>query len=312
MKEKKDQCEDDLFDMDELLNRTKKLNLVKMVVVAPYDEATLRSVAIAKDEEIVTPILVGEKKKILKSAERFGISLKSLKVVNTSKEDVIEKSASYILNKEASFIMKGLVGTGKLLHVLLDAKYKIRTDRILSHVGMFEIPDTKRIFLVSDVAINILPNFTRKIYIVSNACDVARKIGIKKPRVAMLAAVEKVNLPAMPATLDAFLMKKFSKTNCFGDCEIGGPFALDNAIDPAKAAMKGIGGEVAGRANILVVPNIETGNAIYKSITCIQKGKAAGVVVGGNCPIVVSSRSDDYKVKLSSIKFARFLMRSGF
>ena len=145
-------------------------------------------------------------------------------------------------------------------------------------------------------------------HIVANAIDVARKIGIGRIRVAMLAAVEKVKLPAMPATLDAFLMKKYSETGYFGECFIDGPFAFDNAIDIEKARTKGIEGEVAGRANILITPNIETGNVIWKTFTCIQKDHPAGVVMGGSCPIVVPSRADDYTTKLRSIKFARLLV----
>ena len=164
---------------------------------------------------------------------------------------------------------------------------------------MFELPSTKKIFLMSDAAINILPNFTRKVHIVANAVDAARRLGIRDIKVAMLAAVEKLNLPAMPATLDAFLMKKYAATGYFGRCEVGGPFAFDNAIDPEKAVTKGINGKVAGNANIIICPNIETGNVIWKLITCIQRGKAARVV---------PSRSDDYKTKLNSIRFARILL----
>ena len=124
----------------------------------------------------------------------------------------------------------------------------------------------------------------------------------------MLAALEKVRLPTMPATRDAFLMKRFSTTGYFGRCEIDGPFAFDNAIDPEKAVTKGVGGAVAGQANVLIVPNIETGNVIWKSITVLNRQTAAGVVVGGRCPIVLPSRSDDFETKLLSIRFARLVL----
>jgi len=302
-------CKDgDIYGLIEVLERASELSPLKMVAVAPYDCATLHALREACDKGIISPILVGDERKIKEGAEKYGISLDMFSIAGCEENLAPVVSAEMILQKKASFIMKGLVGTGNFIHVLLDPRYKIRTERILSHVSMFEIPETKRVFLISDAAINILPNFTRKIHIVANAVDVARKIGITNIKVAMLAAVEKIRLPAMPSTLDAFLMKKFSGTGFFGPCYVDGPFAFDNALDPEKAKTKGIGGKVAGMANIIIVPNIETGNVIYKSITCLQKRPAAGVVMGGSCPIVVPSRSDDYKTKLFSIQFARLLM----
>ena len=298
----------DLFDIEAVLNRAKKYDAAKMVVVNPYDRGTLESVVFAAEEGVIKPVLVGERDRVLVAAENYSIDIDDSWIVDANSRKSAEVAASIICDGGALFIMKGMISTGEFIHVLLDPRWKIRTERILSHVGMFEIPDTKRIFLMSDAAINILPNFTRKMHIVANAIDVARKIGIGRIRVAMLAAVEKVKLPAMPATLDAFLMKKYSETGYFGECFIDGPFAFDNAIDIEKARTKGIEGEVAGRANILITPNIETGNVIWKTFTCIQKDHPAGVVMGGRCPIVVPSRADDYTTKLRSIKFARLLV----
>jgi len=298
----------DLYNMQTLLNTVKGLPARKMVVVSPYDRATLESISAAHNEDIIMPILIGEEKRIRRSAEQYNIPVNNMEIICSDEENIIERASSLLLEGKAHFIMKGMVRTGYFFHVLLDPRFKIRTERILSHVGMFEITGKKRIFLMSDAAINILPNFTRKIHIVANAVDAAHKLGIGHVKVAMLAALERVKLPAMPATLDAFLMKKFAETGYFERCEIDGPFAFDNALDPEKARTKGIGGDVAGNANIIIVPNIETGNVLYKSITCIQRQDAAGVVLGGTCPIVLTSRSDDFKTKLNSIKFARLLI----
>lgn len=298
----------DLYNMQTLLNTVKGLSARKMVVVSPYDRATLESISAAHNEDIIMPILIGEEKRIKRSAEQYNIPVNNMEIICSDEENIIERASSLLLEGKAHFIMKGMVRTGYFFHVLLDPRFKIRTERILSHVGMFEITEKKRIFLMSDAAINILPNFTRKIHIVANAVDAAHKLGIGHVKVAMLAALERVKLPAMPATLDAFLMKKFAETGYFERCEIDGPFAFDNALDPEKARTKGIGGDVAGNANIIIVPNIETGNVLYKSITCIQRQDAAGVVLGGTCPIVLTSRSDDFKTKLNSIKFARLLI----
>lgn len=297
-----------LYNMQFVLDRCLKLAPARLIVVKPYDDATMKSVSIAAQNSIVFPLLVGEKRRVKETAARFGIDPALYAVVDAEEDTLLERAASLFRDGEADFIMKGMVGTASFMHVLLDPRWQVRTENLWSHVGMLEIPETKRIFLMSDGAINILPNFSRKMLIIRNAVEVARKIGIPRIRVAMLAAVEKVKLPAMPATLDAFLMNEFSKTGFFGDCEIDGPFALDNAIDPGKADTKGIVGTVAGRSNVLIVPNVETGNVIWKTITCLQKRPAAGVVVGGRCPIVVPSRSDDYSTKLLSIQFARLLL----
>jgi phosphate butyryltransferase len=299
---------DDIYNMAALLDSTAGSPPLKMVIVAPYDRASLEAVVTANQEGVITPVMVGNKRRILENARLFNLQLESLWIVNTDDDDALEKTASIFLNGGADFIMKGMVGTGNFIHVLLDPRWKIRTERILSHVGMLEIPVTKRVFLMSDGAINILPNFTRKIHIIANSIEAAKKAGIGKIKVAMLAAVEKVKLPAMPATLDAFLMKKYAETGYFGECEIDGPFAFDNALDPESAKAKGLRGNVAGQANVLIVPNIETGNVIWKSYTCLQGRDAAGVVLGGACPIVVPSRSDDFRTKLFSIKFARLLL----
>ncbi len=298
----------ELIDMEKTLNKATQLPPVKMVVVNPYDKGTLESVSLAYYENVIIPILVGQKKKIIDRVEEFKIDIAEDWIVEGSDVEIPEIAASLLYSGEAKYIMKGMISTADFMHVLLEPKWKIRTERILSHVGMFEMPKSNRVFLISDAAINILPNFTRKIHIIANAVDVARKIGLVPIRIAMLAAVEKVKLPAMPATLDAFLMKKFANTGYFGDCYIEGPYALDNALDPEKAATKGLKGEVAGKANILITPNIETGNVIWKIFTCVQKAHPAGVVMGGRCPIVVPSRADDYITKLRSIKFAKLLI----
>lgn len=298
----------DLYDMRRVLAGARDLKPARMVVVNPYDAATLEAVSQAAGEGVVHPLMVGSARRIAEAARGIGVDRGNFNVLDTEESSVLERGASLLRDGEADFIMKGMVGTGTFIHVLLDPRWGVRTENILSHVGMMEIPGTGRVFLMSDAAINILPNFSRKIQIVRNAVNAARRIGITDPRVAMLAAVEVVKLPAMPATLDAFLMKKYAGTGVFGSCAVDGPFAFDNAIDPEKAGEKGIGGPVAGRANVVVVPNIETGNVIWKFNTCMQRDNPAGVVLGGSCPIVVPSRADDRVTKLLSIQFARLLL----
>lgn len=299
----------DLYHMQEVLDGSSRLRPLRLAVSRPYDDATLISLEKAFNQEIVQPLLIGKRSVIVERSNQLGIGHANFEVIDTEEDHILEVTASLFHDREADFIMKGLVGTGAFIQVLLDPKWRIRTEDILSHVGMFEIPHTGRVFLMSDAALNILPNFSRKMEIVKNAVHAARNLGIRRIRVAMLAAVEKVRLPAMPATRDAFLMKKFASTGYFGRCDVDGPFAFDNALDIEKADTKGIAGRVAGRANVLIVPNIETGNVIWKSITVLNKQQAAGVVVGGSCPIVLPSRSDDWETKLRSVQFARLLLK---
>ena len=299
----------DLYHMQEVLDGSSRLRPLRLAVSRPYDDATLISLEKAFNQEIVQPLLIGKRDMIVEKSNQLGIEHTNFEIIDTEEDRILEVTALLFHDREADFIMKGLVGTGAFIQVLLDPKWRIRTEDILSHVGMFEIPHTGRVFLMSDAALNILPNFSRKMEIVKNAVHAARKLGIRRIRVAMLAAVEKVRLPAMPSTLDAFLMKKFASTGYFGRCDVDGPFAFDNALDIEKADTKGIGGRVAGRANVLIVPNIETGNVIWKSITVLNKQQAAGVVVGGSCPIVLPSRSDDWEIKLRSVQLARLLLK---
>jgi phosphate butyryltransferase len=297
-----------LFCLNSFLQNAFNLPARRLAVAAPYDRATLESCYLAHKRGVIKPLMVGNESKIIENARQFDVPVQGFTMYHCEIENTCEMAASLLMEKKADFIMKGMVGTGNFIHVLLDPKWKIRTESILSHVGLFEIPETKRLFLVSDAAINIQPNFTRKIQIVENAVGAAKKLGMKHIKIAMLSAVEKVNLPAIPSTLDAFLMKQFAQTGYFQGCEIDGPFAFDNALDPICAKTKGVPGNVAGNADIVIVPNIETGNVIWKSITSLQKGEAAGVVLGGSCPIVVPSRADTTSTKLLSIQLARLLL----
>jgi phosphate butyryltransferase len=298
----------DVYDMCAVLDGTLRMEPRRLVAARPYDAATLSALSTAAREGIADPLLVGSARTIRENLKSFGVSASGLEIVNAGEEALLERTASLLRDGEGDFIMKGMVGTGNFMHVLLDPRWGVRAEGILSHVGMHQIPGSKRIFLLSDAAINILPNFSRKIQIVRNAIQAARLIGVSRVRVAMLAAVEVVKLPAMTATLDAFLMRRYAETGAFGECAVEGPFALDNALDPQKADEKGIGGRVAGRANVLIVPNIETGNVIWKTITTLMRGLAAGVVAGARCPMVVPSRADDAGTKYHSIQFARLLL----
>lgn len=298
-----------ILRIEDLLKIAKKKKIPKkLVVAAPHDHSVLASIKDACQHGLIEPILVGSEKKIKKIAADTGLNLNGASIIN--KEDVkdsICEAVNLISHGSADILMKGLVATASLIHAVLDKEIGLRKSGILSHVGIFNAPGLNKIMLLTDAGINIRPNLQRKLEIVRNAVKVSHILGIKCPKVAMLAAVEKINYPAMPATLDAMLIAQMAKKGLIKGAVVEGPLALDNAVSKESAQIKGIGGEVAGNADILCVPDIESGNILYKSLTCFSKTDIAGVVVGGMAPVVVCSRADSEKSKLLSIAISIIL-----
>jgi phosphate butyryltransferase len=199
--------------------------------------------------------------------------------------------------------MKGNVPTAVLLKAVLNKEFGLRTGHVLSHVAAFEIPDYNRLIFVTDAAMNIAPDLNQKVQIVKNAVNVARSLGIECPKVAPLAAVEVVN-PDMQATLDAAVLTQMNARGQIQNCQIDGPLALDNAVSAFAAEHKGIVSEVAGQADILLVPTIEVGNVLYKSLIYFAKAKVGAVIAGAKAPIVLTSRADSAESKLYSLAVA--------
>jgi len=200
------------------------------------------------------------------------------------------------------------VSTADVLRAVLDKEIGLRTGRLLSHLSVFEAPRLGRLLIFSDGAMNIAPGLAEKAQITQNAIDVAHALEISEPRVAALAAVETVN-PDMPATIDAACLAKMSERGQIKGGIVDGPLALDNAISSAAASHKGISSPVAGRADILIVPDIEAGNVFYKALVYLAGGCAASVVVGAKAPVVVTSRSDSHMAKVYSLALGGLLSR---
>jgi len=200
----------------------------------------------------------------------------------------------------AQIAMKGKIETANFLRAALDKQYGIRSGRLLSHVGVFQIPGFDRLIFVSDAGVVVAPDMTMKVELVRNAIFVAQTLGVELPKVAILAATEMVH-PKIPTTMDAANLAKMADRGQIRGGIIDGPLALDNAISPESAAAKGIKSEVAGRADILITPDIEAGNLLAKAITYFAHGRMAGIVVGGRAPLVVASRSDPHETKLVSM-----------
>ena len=206
--------------------------------------------------------------------------------------------------------MKGLIDTSIIMKQVLDREIGLRNENVISHIALFEVPTYHKIFMVTDAAMNIAPDLVQKKEIIENAVNMALSIGISMPKVAVLAAKEKVS-PKMEATIDAGELKSMNEDGIIKNCIVDGPLALDNAINEESAKIKGIESEVAGDADILIVPDIEAGNVLYKALTFLANAKSAGLIVGARAPIVLTSRADNEEAKLNSIALATLMASMG-
>ncbi|OEF95534.1 phosphate butyryltransferase [Vulcanibacillus modesticaldus] len=287
-----------------MIDKIKKGKIPKIAVAAADDLEVLRAIKAATEMNIATFHLIGNEDNIKKIAEEINLSLNNIEVSNEFDPIIASRKAvESVSNGNSQILMKGLVPTAIILKAVLDKEIGLRTGRILSHVALFEVDGYDRPILVTDAAMNIAPDLEQKVQIIQNAVDIAHSIGIDLPIVAMLAAVEMVN-SNMQATVDAALLSKMSERGQIKGAIIEGPLALDNAISIEAARHKGIENQVAGLADILVVPNIEVGNVLYKSLVYFAKARVGAVITGAKAPIVLTSRADSHEAKLNSIILA--------
>ncbi|MZP54819.1 MAG: bifunctional enoyl-CoA hydratase/phosphate acetyltransferase, partial [Bacteroidales bacterium] len=215
-------------------------------------------------------------------------------------EAAVQTSVKMVSNRQGDILMKGKVGTSSLLKSVLNKEWGLRTGNLLSHFALFEVETYPKVIAVTDVAMNIAPNLQDKIAIINNSVSCLIKLGYRMPKVAVLGAVEMVN-ENMEATLDAALLSKMNQRDQIKNCIIDGPLAFDNAVSYESAQHKGIRSEVAGDTDLLLMPDIEVGNVLYKSLVFFAKAKVASVILGARVPIVLTSRSDSEQAKYDSI-----------
>jgi len=282
-----------------------KANGIKTVAVAvAQDEPVLEAIRDAKKNGIANAILVGDLERIKESAEIVGLDLKDFEVINEPDNAKASlKAVELVSSKKADMVMKGLVDTATFLRAVLDKEKGLRTGRVLSHVAVFDIPALSKIILVTDAAMNIAPDLMTKKQILENAVVVAKGIGMEIPKVAVVCAVEVVN-PDMQPTLDAAALSKMCERGQIKGCIVDGPLAIDNAISEEAAKHKGIKSPVAGNADIILVPNIETGNVMYKTLTYTANAKNGGILAGASAPVILTSRADSHESKMYSIALA--------
>lgn len=276
----------------------------KLAVAVAHDEHCLEAICAVDKMGLVEAILVGNEIKIKDIAAKLHLVIDGMRIINEEVDaNSVKIAVKMVRNKEADILMKGNVPTATFLRGVLDKEVGLRKGDVLSHFALFEVPTYHKLIGLTDAAMIPAPDFKTKVALTTNAVEFMNKLGYVKPKVAVLAAVEMVN-EAMPATLEAAMLSKMSQRGQIKNCIIDGPLAYDNAISAASAKHKGIVSEVAGDADLLVVPDIEAGNILYKAYGFSAYAKLAAVVLGAAAPIVLTSRSDTEESKQASIIMA--------
>ncbi len=293
-----------LKSLESVLDIAKSKPAVIMAVAAAADEHALDAVKEASKAGIIIPILTGDKQSITDIAGRIGFKLDGIEIID--EKDPIKACATavaLIKTGKAQILMKGLVGTADLLRAVLSKENGISKGTVMSHAAILESPNYHKVLCITDCGMNILPDLKEKADIINNVVDIYKKLKLDKPKVAILAAVELIN-EKMEATTHAAMLVMMNKRGQIKDCIIDGPLAFDNIISKEACTHKGIVTDVGGDADIVILPNIETGNTLYKALVYLGGATVASVALGASVPIVLTSRSDSDRSKLMSIALA--------
>lgn len=291
-------------NFEDLLSQLRGMETKKVAVAVAQDEPVLEAIRAAKERGIADAILVGNVSLIEEIAKKIGMDLNQFEIIS---EDDDKKAAllavELVSTGKADMVMKGLLDTATFLRSVLNKEVGLRTGNLMSHVSVFEIDGIDRLILLTDAAFNTYPDVEAKAKIIENAVMVAHACGLEMPKVAPVCAVEVVN-PNMPATIDAQKLSDMNRDGQIEGCIVSGPLALDNAISEEAAHHKNIDGPVAGKADVLLLPNIETANVMYKCLTYTAKTINGGILVGTSAPVVLTSRADSFETKVNSIALA--------
>lgn len=289
---------------EQVFDRIKSHPKKQVAVAVAHDPTVIDAVIMADELDITDYILVGDEKKIIELSNDAGFEIMKNKIYNEPNNiKAVNMAVELVKSNKADILMKGFVNTDDFLRGVLNRETGLRTGKIMSHVYVLESSALKRMLFITDGSVNILPDLETKCSIILNSVYLANIFEIEDPKVAITTAIELAN-PKMPSTIDAAVLAKMSQRGQFSGKIIDGPLALDNAISPWAAEHKGIGGPVAGQADIIVVPSIEAGNILCKAHVYLTGGNLAGVVMGASAPIVLTSRADTSQSKLNSIATA--------
>ncbi len=288
----------------DLLSEAKNIETKTMVVACAADIHVLEAVELARKNNIINGILVGNELEIKNVLKSLNINENNYIFIDEpNKTKACIKSVKLVNKEHGYFLMKGLVDTSIILKTALNKEFGLRTTNRVSHVSVLEVPTHDKLIFMSDGAMNIAPNIDEKRQIIENSVVIAHALGLKIPKVGIIGAVEKVN-PQMEATLHAEELIKMNKKGIIKECIVGGPFAIDNAINKEAALHKGITDPIAGEIDILIMPRIESGNIFYKTMMFLASAKSASIVAGAKKPIVLTSRADSTESKYNSIALA--------
>lgn len=293
---------------ERLIERVKGIAAAHTAVAHPCSEFALAGAVDAAQMGIIAPILVGPRAKILATAEAARLDITPYEIVDAAhSHEAAEKAVALVREGRAEMLMKGSLHTDELLGAVVKRDIGLRTERRLSHCFILDVPNHDRILIITDAAINIFPTLQDKIDIVQNAIDLAHALGVAQPKVAILSAMETVN-PKLDSTVEAAALCKMADRGQITGGILDGPLALDNAISAEAARIKGISSAVAGQADILVVPDLEAGNMLAKSLSFLADADSAGIVVGARVPITLTSRADSVESRLASCAVAALVV----
>lgn len=294
--------------LDDMLKKLKGDKRVTLSVAAAHDEEVLLAIKSAVEMEIITPILIGEENKIREISKEINFDLSKFKIINKGTiEECAETAVKLVSSGEADFVMKGLLDTSVILKAVLNKEWGLRTDSLLSHVMVYEVPSYDKLLVTTDGGMNIEPDYDQKVKILKNAIEATKPLGLKHIKVACLAAKEKVN-SKMQATVDARALQEAGERGEFGnDVTVEGPLAFDLSVSKEAAKIKGFKSKVSGETDIMLMPTIEVGNGIGKALTYFAGAKSAGIIMGAKAPIVLVSRADSHESKLYSIAYGALI-----
>ncbi len=296
---------------DHLIAAARALPPLRVAVVHPVNDVSLEAVLSSVRLGLIAPVLVGPRERIQAAAAAIGADLSAFEIVDAPHSHAAADAAvAMALRGEVDALMKGSLHTDELMGAVVRREGGLRTSRRISHCFVMDVPGHSQPLIISDAAINIAPTLEEKVDIVQNAIDLAHALHMPAVRVAILSATETVN-PKVPSTLDAAALCKMADRGQITGAQLDGPLALDNAIDPEAARIKGIDSPVAGRANVLIVPDLHAGNLLAKSLTFLGGAYAAGIVLGTRVPVILTSRADSEAARLASCAVASMLAKAG-
>ncbi len=293
--------------LQELVEIAQENKPSRVAVAAAAHKLVLQSVQRAVERGLIVPLLVGREEDIREQADAIGWQLADDMIVPTATNLAAASVAVDLVRQgEAEVLMKGYLHTDEMLHAILRHDTGLRTDRLLSHVFVLEVPTYHKLLLISDAAINIHPDIPQKAAITQNAVDLARKLGVELPKVAALSSVETIN-PNIPSTVHAACLHKMAERGQIKGAIVDGPLAFDNAISAEAARDKGIRSPVSGDVDVVVVPDLDAGNILSKNLEYLASAKVAGIVMGASAPVVLTSRSDPPRARVYSLALASLL-----